>query len=182
MSCSPICRRSRSCLPPCGCSINPALVMPSCRASSMPWRYKHGSLRFFSSSTSPWTPFFPRRIVTEWTAPVPAGFYWEALMQVFPYSMWLFFGAGVLLPVAHGAMQRRAREDGGRLTGLAGLSARTRREFVLLMWGGAFFAYMLSIPHKEVRYLLPLAIPVVTISALGLAELLRWCARRSEEH
>jgi hypothetical protein len=37
---------------------------------------------------------------------------------------------------------------------------------------------MLSIPHKEVRYLLPLAIPVVVISALGLAELFRWCARR----
>src|SRR5205814_8913200 len=44
--------------------------------------------------------FYPfvqaRRIVTEWTAPVPAGFYWEALLEVFPYSMWLFFGAGVL--------------------------------------------------------------------------------------
>src|SRR5438128_4549813 len=93
--------------------------------------------------------------------------------------MWLYFGAGGLLAVANGAMQRRAREDGGRLTGLAGLSDRTRREFVLLMWGGAFFAYMLSIPHKEVRYLLPLAIPVVVISALGLAELFRWCARQA---
>lgn len=107
--------------------------------------------------------FFPfvqaRRIVTEWTAPVPAGFYWEALLQVFPYSMWLLFGAGILLPVAHRAM--------------------TRREFVLLMWGGGFLAYMLSIPHKEVRYLLPLAIPVVAISALGLAELLRWCAQQA---
>ena len=127
--------------------------------------------------------FFPfvqaRRIVTEWTAPVPASFYWDALLQVFPYSMWFFFGAGVLLPVARRAMDRRTGEDGGRLTGLAGLSDQTKRQFVLLMWAGAFFAYMLSIPHKEVRYLLPLAIPVVIISALGLAELFRWFARQA---
>ena len=127
--------------------------------------------------------FFPfaqaRRIVTEWTAPVPGSFYGDALLQLFPYSMWLFFGAGVLLAVAHGAMQRRAREDGGRLTGLAGLSDQTRRQFVLLMWGGAFFADMLSIPHKEVRYLLPLAIPVVVIGAVGLAELFHWFARQA---
>jgi 4-amino-4-deoxy-L-arabinose transferase-like glycosyltransferase len=127
--------------------------------------------------------FFPfvqaRRIVTEWTAPVPAGFYWEALLQVFPYSMWLFFAAGVLLPLARRAMYRPTGEDGGRLTGLAGLSDQTRRQFALLMWGGAFLAYMLSIPHKEVRYLLPSAIPVVVISALGLAELFRWCARQA---
>jgi 4-amino-4-deoxy-L-arabinose transferase-like glycosyltransferase len=127
--------------------------------------------------------FFPfvqaRRIVTEWTEPLPASFYWDALLQVFPYSMWLFFGAGVLLPVAHRAMYRQTGEDGGRLTGPASLSDQTRRQFVLLMWGGAFFAYVLSIPHKEVRYLLPSAIPVVVISALGLAELFRWCARQA---
>ena len=127
--------------------------------------------------------FFPfvqaRRIVTEWTAPVPASFYWDALLQVFPYSMWLFFGAGVLLPVARWAAYRRTGKHGERLDGLAGLSDQAKRRFVLLMWGGAFFAYMFSIPHKEVRYLLPLAIPVVVISALGLAELFRWCERQA---
>ena len=44
--------------------------------------------------------FFPfvmaRRIVTEWTAPVPARFYWDALPVIFPNSMWLFFGVGAL--------------------------------------------------------------------------------------
>ena len=127
--------------------------------------------------------FFPlvqaRRIVTEWTAPVPAGFYWEALLEVFPYSMWLFFGAGILLPIARRAMHGRTDEDGKTVTGSTGLSDQTRRQFVLLMWGGAFLAYMLSIPHKEVRYLLPLAIPVVVIGALGLAELFRWCERQA---
>src|SRR5260221_9372025 len=83
--------------------------------------------------------FFPfvqaRRIVTEWTAPVPAGFYWEALLEVFPYSMWLFFGAGVLLPVARWAAYERTDEDGTTLTGSTGLGDQTRRQFVLLMWG-----------------------------------------------
>ena len=66
MNCSPICRRSRSCLPPCGCSTRPARAMPSCRASSTPWRYKRGSPHFFLSSTSLWTPSFPRRRFGAW--------------------------------------------------------------------------------------------------------------------
>src|SRR5260221_1817237 len=118
-------------------------------------------------------------MVTEWTAPVSAGFYWEALLEVFPYSMWLFFGAGILLPIARRAMHGRTDEHGTTLTGSTGLIDQTRRQFVLLMWGGAFLVYMLTIPHKEVRYLLPLAIPVVVTSALGLAELFRWCERQA---
>ena len=39
--------------------------------------------------------------------------------------------------------------------------------------------YMLTIPHKEVRYLLPLAIPVVVVSALGLAALYHWFERQT---
>jgi 4-amino-4-deoxy-L-arabinose transferase-like glycosyltransferase len=127
--------------------------------------------------------FFPmvqaRRIVTEWTAPVPARFYWEALLQVFPYSVWLFFAVGISLPLARWAMHRVADKAGGRSAGPAGPSDPTRRQLVLLIWGGAFLAYMLSIPHKEVRYLLPLAIPVVMTGALGLAGLFRWCARQA---
>jgi len=48
------------------------------------------------------------------------------------------------------------------------------RQVTLLVWGGAFFAYMLSIPHKEIRYLLPLAIPAVVLAAVGIARLWRW--------
>lgn len=123
--------------------------------------------------------FYPfvqaRRIVTEWTAPVPAGYYWDALPQVFPLSMWFFFAAGIVLPLARDIKARRASEERARSIGL---SEESKRRLVLLMWGGAFFAYMLSIPHKEVRYLLPLAIPVVLISAVGLTELYRWLARQ----
>jgi hypothetical protein len=38
---------------------------------------------------------------------------------------------------------------------------------------------MLRIPHKEIRYLLPLAIPVVGIGALGLAALFHWLERQT---
>ena len=127
--------------------------------------------------------YFPfahaRRIVTEWTAPVPAGFYWDALVQVFPRSMWVFFGAGVLLPVARWAMARRAGEPRPALATFAALSDQGRRRIVLLLWGAAFLVYMLSIPHKEVRYLLPMVIPVAIVSALCLADLFRWCARQA---
>ena len=127
--------------------------------------------------------YFPfahaRRIVTEWTAPVPAGFYWDALVQVFPPSLWAFFGAGVLLPVARWAMSRRAGEPHRPWIVFAAMSEQGKRRAVLLLWGAAFLVYMLSIPHKEVRYLLPLGIPVMIVAALGLADLVRWCARQA---
>src|SRR5262245_5857999 len=73
--------------------------------------------------------FYPlvqaRRIVTEWTAPVPAGFYWDALPQIFPYSMWLFFAVGILLPLSRRTMFPRAGENGG-------LDEEIRRLLVLL--------------------------------------------------
>jgi hypothetical protein len=53
------------------------------------------------------------------------------------------------------------------------------RQVTLLIWGGAFFAYMLSIPHKETRYLLPLAIPAVVLAAVGIARLWGWVALRA---
>jgi 4-amino-4-deoxy-L-arabinose transferase-like glycosyltransferase len=127
--------------------------------------------------------FFPfvmaRRIVTEWTAPVPAKFYWNALIEIFPYSMWLFFGVGALLPVVLWAMRRRNGGDARPLAAISESSGQTKRQIVLLLWGAAFLVYMLSMPHKEVRYLLPLAIPVGVISALGLAALFRWFTRQA---
>jgi 4-amino-4-deoxy-L-arabinose transferase-like glycosyltransferase len=101
-----------------------------------------------------------RRIVTEWTAPVAARFYFDAVLEIFPPSLWLFFALGLLSPVMRWAGQ-------------------AKRQLVLLVWGLAFFAYMLTIGHKEVRYLLPLAIPVVIISALGVTALFRWIARQA---
>jgi len=118
-------------------------------------RWNYGSFLF---------PFIlARRIVTEWTAPVASGFYFDAVLEIFPPSLRLLFALGLLLFV---------------MRWNAALS-QTNRQLVLLTWGLAFFAYMLTIGHKEVRYLLPLAIPVVIISALGVAALCRWIARQA---
>jgi hypothetical protein len=47
------------------------------------------------------------------------------------------------------------------------------------VWGFTFLAYMLSIRHKEMRYLLPLVIPVAILAGVGLAEITRWISRQS---
>ena len=127
--------------------------------------------------------YFPfahaRRIVTEWTAPVPASFYWDALLVIFPYSVWVFFGAGLLLPIVRCIFRNRAGVANPLQDNLAVAVSPYRRRLVLLLWGVAFLAYMLTIPHKEVRYLVPLGIPVMIISALGLVDMVRWCARQA---
>lgn len=118
-----------------------------------------------------------RRITDEWTVPVPHSFYYSGLLQIFPFSMVVLFGLGVLFAAARVARHHRAGARRGFLALWAAVGAQDKRELVLLIWGLAFLAYMLTIPHKEVRYLLPLAIPVVIISALGLAELVRSFSR-----
>jgi hypothetical protein len=126
--------------------------------------------------------FYPfalaRRIVTEWTAPVPARFYLDALPEIFPPSLWLAFAVGVLALVAR-SFVRPQSERTDPAVALRDIADVTRRQVVLLLWGASFLAYMLTIPHKEVRYLLPLAIPVVLIGAAGAAALLRWLARQA---
>ncbi len=127
--------------------------------------------------------YFPfahaRRIVTEWTAAVPAGFYWDALLQVFPLSLWFFFAAGILLPVARWAWRARNGERLASWRAMTTLSDAHKRCTVLLLWGALFLLYMLSIPHKEVRYLLPLGIPVMIVAALGLSEIFHCCKRQA---
>jgi len=133
-------------------------------------RWNYGSFLF---------PFvLARRIVTEWTAPVPARFYFDAVLEIFPPGLWLFFALGLCSAVVRWGL--RYHSEGETVSAQnAALSSQTKRQLVLLMWGLVFFAYMLTIGHKEVRYLLPLAIPVVIISALGVTALLRWIARQA---
>lgn len=120
-----------------------------------------------------------RRITDEWTAPVPHSFYYSGLLQIFPVSMLLLLGFGILCASVRAVRHRQTGDSLGSLAGEAEAGAEEKRQIVLLVWGLAFFVYMLSIPHKEVRYLLPLAIPFVVVSALGLGELARWLSRRT---
>jgi hypothetical protein len=152
---------------------NLALLLAGAAAAITPYllwlKWNYGSFFF---------PFvWARRIVQEWTAPVPARFYGEALAVIFPISIWLFFGIGVLRMLARWSMIRRTGATS--LSPPAGVDDQTRRQIVLLLWGCAFFLYMLRIPHKEIRYLLPLAIPVVVISAVALAGLFHWLMRQT---
>lgn len=124
--------------------------------------------------------FFPfeqaQKIVRLWTAPVPARMYWEGLLEVFPPAVWLLFTVG--LARAGRSLGAALREGGSVRARLGRVDPESRRQAVLLAWGAAYLAYMLSIPHKEVRYLAPLAIPVCVVAALGLDALLAWSSRR----
>jgi 4-amino-4-deoxy-L-arabinose transferase-like glycosyltransferase len=116
----------------------------------------------YSRFGSPVFPFeLAKRIVREWTALVPPVFYLHALTEIFPMTVWALFALGIaeLLRSRSCAAGRSAR------------SVEDKRQIVLLAWGAAFLAYMLTIPHKEVRYLLPLAIPVLVIAAVGLTRI-----------
>lgn len=118
---------------------------------------------------------FARRIVNEWTAPVPAVFYLDALVEIFPVSVWILFAVGVLVPLVRRLRRNRADR---KPDDTAPVRNERKHWFVLLAWGAAFFVYMLTTPHKEVRYLLPMAIPVLIISALGATALVAWISPR----
>jgi hypothetical protein len=118
-------------------------------------------------------------MVTEWTSPVPPAFYWDALGTVFPSSIWPLAALGLLVPFVRTFAARPATGIGPPVATDVAPADAFRREAVLLTWGLAFLAYMLSIRHKEVRYLLPLVIPVAILAGVGLAEITRWIARKS---
>ncbi len=120
-----------------------------------------------------------RQMVTEWTSPVPPAFYWDALGTVFPSSIWPLAALGLLVPFMRTFAARPATGIGPPVATDVAPADAFRREAVLLAWGFAFLAYMLSIRHKEVRYLLPLVIPVAILAGVGLAEITRWIARQS---
>ncbi len=126
--------------------------------------------------------FYPfvlaRRIVQEWTAPVPARFYFEGVRGIFPLSLWALFALAVLLLVL--LWIALARSPGSAVSAENAESLdQMKRQTTLLIWGIAFFAYMLSIPHKEIRYLLPLAIPAIVIAAVGTTSACEWFARQA---
>jgi 4-amino-4-deoxy-L-arabinose transferase-like glycosyltransferase len=126
--------------------------------------------------------FYPfvlaRRIVQEWTAPVAASFYFEGVREIFPLSLWALFALGVLLLLLHWIALSRSPRSAASGENAESLD-QMKRQTTLLIWGIAFFAYMLSIPHKEIRYLLPLAIPAVVIAAVGATTAYHWCARQA---
>ena len=119
------------------------------------------------------------RITTKWIAPVPASFYFAGIPQIFPLSMPALFASGLVAIFFERSRSDRRSHGAGLISGFANLDHWTERVLALLVWSAAFFVYMLRISHTEVRYLLPLAIPVVIMSALGVTQIGRWLARRA---
>jgi len=120
----------------------------------------------YSQFGSPIFPFeLAKRVVREWTALVPPVFYFRALAEIFPLTVWALFAIGI----ADLLWQRWRFARGSPSSGDLDDRPQDKRRIVLLAWGACFLAYMLTIPHKEVRYLLPLTIPVFVIAAVALA-------------
>lgn len=59
------------------------------------------------------------------------------------------------------------------------LDVKVKHMFILLVWGLLFFAYMLTVTHKETRYIIPIAIPVVILSAVGLGWIFETTAKKN---
>jgi 4-amino-4-deoxy-L-arabinose transferase-like glycosyltransferase len=105
-------------------------------------------------------------IVTKWTRHDPVSVYLKGVFDIFPAIAWVGFLLGLAFIVRRVLLRRGTVAAGGG-TSKEGASYDTRRLLALLAWGVLFFVHMASIPHKEVRYLLPLAIPVVVFAAIG---------------
>ena len=138
------------------------LFLAGCSAAATIAPYLLWNYERFGSMLFPFK--LASRIVHEWTAPVPAVFYWHALGELLPPTAWLAFAFGLWAVAARPSRARQSARLDARER-----AARAQRCAVWVAWGGAFLAYMLAIPHKEVRYLLPLTIPVLVLAAAGLA-------------
>jgi 4-amino-4-deoxy-L-arabinose transferase-like glycosyltransferase len=106
-------------------------------------------------------------IVTRWTAHNPVSMYVEGFFDIFPPIVLTGFAVGIAVAGYRFATARK--ETPNESDAMADTAAR--HQIVLLLWGVLFFVHMAIIPHKEVRYLLPLAIPVMTLSAAGFASM-----------
>jgi 4-amino-4-deoxy-L-arabinose transferase-like glycosyltransferase len=120
-----------------------------------------------------------RRIVTEFNLPVPASFYLDAFTEVFPLGVRLLFVLGVLSVGIGSVKQWQANTSAPALPIASKIGKSWAGQLILLFWAIAFFVYMVSIPHKEVRYLLPLAIPVSILAGLGLSGAIQWLQRQA---
>jgi 4-amino-4-deoxy-L-arabinose transferase-like glycosyltransferase len=101
----------------------------------------------YGSFLSPFTR--ARRIIMEYSPYTPPSVFVHGLVEIFPALALAGFGFAVV-----------------RLA-----FRRERSQICLLAWGVLFFAYSMTITHKEVRYILPIAITVIPLSAIAWVQL-----------
>ncbi len=106
-----------------------------------------------------------RRIIMEFSPYAPPSVYFHGLIEIFPVIALIGLSTAVGKMVF--TMSRLAGRKKTLRERLAILDDPLKHEIVLFLWGVLFFIYMLTITHKETRYIIPLAIPVLTLSAVG---------------
>lgn len=111
----------------------------------------------------------------------PRGYYLEHFSEIFP---WLSLAGAMLWMVAWLLDARtywRLRGEKEAVPPQGGeAKARLLSDAVLWWWAAIVLLYFTSIPHKELRYLIPLAAPWFLLAGRGLGLLLRgerWPAR-----
>ena len=143
-----------------------------CMLPFLAWaQYNYGSFLF---------PFVhARRVITEWSGYIPPSVFFHGIREIFPLIVSVGLIAGIVKIVVSLSRQL-ARSDRTLLERLSGLDDTLRHELLLLSWGSLFFIYMLTIPHKETRYLAPLVIPVLVLSAAGVVYMYKTLRERSK--
>jgi hypothetical protein len=90
-----------------------------------------------------------RRIIMEFSPYTPPSVLVHGLIETFPALVLAGFGLA--------AVRLAFRRD--------------RSQICLLAWGALFFANAMTITHKEVRYILPVAIAIIPLSAIAWVQL-----------
>ena len=96
-----------------------------------------------------------------------AFFYFERFSELFPLVVLI----GLVVYVASRVVcfKNSVRSFGSLKTVLSKKFAK--EDLTLVLWSVVFFAYVSITQHKEIRYLLPVALPVILLSARGCAPL-----------
>ncbi len=130
-------------------------------------------------------PYYPfihaRNMVTKWAAHVPLTMYFEGLLEI--YTPLIIFG----FVISIGMLVFQTRTELVKVRGFFihkynALTNESKHKLILLVWGTLFFVNISTLPHKEVKYLLPTAITVVILSDGGLNYVVKQWFRQTKIH
>jgi len=119
-----------------------------------------------------------RRIIMEWSLYVEPLIFFQAIVEIFPVVMFVGLGAA-LVYLLTSAIKTIKVSPGRLMEKVEFLNVKVKHMVILLVWGILFFAYMLTVTHKETRYIIPIAIPVVILSAVGLVWIFETTAKKN---
>lgn len=119
-----------------------------------------------------------RKIIMEWDTYVEPLIFFQAIIEIFPVVI-LFGLAAAVANIFISVTKTTKTSPKGLLGRVYSLDVGVKHMIVLLVWGVLFFAYMLTVAHKETRYIIPIAIPIVILSAVGLVWIFETIIKRN---